>query len=315
MIKKHGNSIFLFTICSVLFWLEITAGDIAIGDDVFYTFRLPRVMAAVIAGAGLSLSGLAMQTLFRNPLAGPFLTGATPGASFAVAIFLMALPTGFAAGWFQSIGIAIVGMTGSMAILLLQLLVQRHHGNTFTLLLTGVLLGYLLGAGTEILQGLAQADQVKSFVMWGLGSFDRVQQEEIPMLGAIVIISAVWLWFFRFKMDAYLPGDTYATSAGIDVPGFRVTIVILSGLTAGAITGFCGPIGFVGMIAPHFARGLMKSSNHGLLWLPTLLFGISLCLLADLVAHHALSNMILPTNAVCAVIGAPAVLWIMLRKQ
>jgi iron complex transport system permease protein len=315
MMTKGATSILLFTICSVLLWLEFTAGDISVGDDIFYTFRLPRVMAAAIAGAGLSLSGLAMQTLFRNPLAGPFLTGATPGASFAVAIFLMAFPAGLATGWFQSTGIAIVGMSGSMAILLLQLLVQRHHGNTFTLLLTGVMLGYLLGAGTEILQGLAQAEQIKSFVMWGLGSFDRVQLQEISLLGGTVATSAVWLWMLRYKMDAYLPGDSYASSAGIDIPRFRLAIVILSGLTAGAITGFCGPIGFVGMIAPHFARGLMKSSSHGTLWLPTLLFGISLCLLADWVAHHALSNMILPTNAVCAIIGAPAVLWIMLRKQ
>jgi iron complex transport system permease protein len=315
MKKQGGILIMLLLLCATLLWLDLSAGEVNMGDDVFVSFRLPRVLAAVLTGIGLSVSGLAMQTLFRNPLAGPFLTGATPGASFSVAVFLMAFPAGIAGGMLQSSSIAAIGMAGSVAVLLLQLLIQRKYGNAFTLLISGVLLGYLLGAGTEILQGLAQAEQVKSFVMWGLGSFDRVQQEEIPLIAAIVIVSAVLLWFLRFKMDAYLPGDTYANSAGIDIPRFRMAVVILSGLTAGAITGFCGPIGFVGMIAPHFARGIMKSNNHGILWLPTLLCGIALCLLADWVSHHALDNMILPTNAVCAIMGAPAVLWIILRKK
>ena len=313
--KHYIICVVLTVLCAVLLWLDFSAGGINPGDDVFFTFRLPRVVSAALAGIGLSLSGMAMQSLFRNPLAGPFLTGATPGASFAVAVFLLAFPSGFAAGWLQSAGIAAIGMAGSMAVLFLQLLIQQRHGNAFTLLISGVLLGYLLGAGTEILQGMAQAEQVKSFVMWGLGSFDRVQQEEIPLMAGIVLVSAVLLWLMRFKFDAYLPGDTYATSAGIDVPKFRMWVVIVSGLTAGAITGFCGPIGFVGMIAPHFARGLMKSNNHGILWFPTILCGMALCILADWVAHHAINNMILPTNAVCAILGAPAVLWIILRKK
>ncbi|MFM7765650.1 MAG: FecCD family ABC transporter permease [Sphingomonadales bacterium] len=314
--KKHnGIVIILLLLSASLFWLDFSAGDINMKDEVFTAFRFPRVMAAALTGIGLSVSGLAMQTLFRNPLAGPFLTGATPGASFAVAIFLMAFPAGFAAGWMQSAGIAAIGMAGSMAVLLLQILIQRRHGNAFTLLISGVLLGYLLGAGTEILQGLAQAEQVKSFIMWGLGGFDRVQQKEIPLIGSIVAVSTAALWFLRFKLDTYLPGDTYATSAGMDISKFRIIVVILVGLTAGAITGFCGPIGFVGMIAPHIARGLMKSNNHGTLWLPTLLCGMTLCMLADWVAHHALNDIILPTNAVCAIMGAPAVLWIILRKK
>ncbi len=313
--RNRGICFFLILFCSMLFWLDATAGAISPNDAVFYTFRLPRVLAAALAGIGLSVSGLSMQTLFRNPLAGPFLTGATPGASFAVAVFLMAFPAGFASGWLQSAGIATIGMAGSIAVLLLQLLIQRKHSNGFTLLISGVLLGYLMGAGTEILQSLAQAEQVKSFVMWGMGSFDRVQQEEIPLIAAIVVVSAVFTWFLRFKMDAYLPGDTYASSAGINVPKFRMAIILLSGITAGAITGFCGPIGFVGMIAPHFARGLMKSNNHGILWLPTILCGMILCLVADWISHHSMSNMILPTNAVCAIIGAPAVLWIILRNK
>jgi len=315
MMRKIGPVLVLAALCIVLLYLDFFAGDMNPGDPVFKAFRLPRVIAAAIAGIGLSLSGLAMQTLFRNPLAGPFLTGSTPGASFSVAIFLLAFPTGFSAGWMQNAGIATIGMAGSMAVLLLQLLIQRKHGNAFTLLISGVLLSYLLGAGTEILQGLAQAEQVKSFVVWGLGSFDRVQQDEIPLIAGIVFITSILLWFMRFKMDAYLPGDRYAVSAGIDVPRFRMLTVILAGLTAGSITGFCGPIGFVGMIAPHFARGLMKSNNHGILWFPTLLCGMALCLLADWVSHLATGSVPLPTNAVCAILGAPAVLWIILRKK
>lgn len=312
--RNIGIILSLSALCILLVWLDLTAGEMPLNSPVFYNFRLPRVISAAVAGIGLAISGLAMQTLFRNPLAGPFLTGATPGASFAVAVFLMAFPVGFTGSLLQSAGIAVVGIAGSLLVLLLQLFIQRRHGHAFTLLLSGVLLGYLLGAGTEILQGLAQAEQIKSFVMWGLGSFDRVQPEDITILLGVVTVSSVLLWFARFSMDAYLPGDAYATSAGVNVSLFRKKTVILAGLAAGTITGFCGPIGFVGMIAPHFARGLMKSNNHAVLWIPTLLCGMALCLLADLLAHHLVSDMTLPTNAICAIIGAPALLWIILRK-
>jgi iron complex transport system permease protein len=315
MTKQSGWNLALAAACLLVISLDLITGTQSWNDLSFINFRIPRVAAAVISGLGLSVCGLALQTLFRNPLAGPFLTGISPGASFTVAMMLLAVPGGFAAAWSQTLGIALAGMLGGLGVLLLQLYIQQRNPGTFTLLISGILLGYLLGAGVEILQSLAGAEQVKQFIMWGLGSFDRVQNEHLLVLISITTAGVAMIWLCRFRMDAYLPGDHYATNAGVDVYKLRLTIIIASGLIAGVITGFCGPIGFVGMIAPHLARFMVKSNNHGLLWLPTMLCGILLCALADWLAHYAIPGITLPTNAVCALLGAPMVLWFILQKR
>lgn len=297
----------------------LVAADLLIDTPEFGTaftqFRLPRVMAAFITGICLSMCGLALQTLFRNPLAGPFLTGVTPGASFTVALLLMAGGGVFAgSALLENLGLAASGMIGGAAVLLIQLSVSRRHGGMFTLLLTGVLLGYLFGAGVEILQSFAGAEQLKSYTMWGLGSFS-IPMKQIPFYTGIALCGTLWIVYQRHRLDAYLPGDTYAQNAGVDLQRLRLGLILATGLMAGASTGFCGPIGFVGMVAPHLARALIKSNSHGQLWLTTALCGAVLCLLADTVAHFAVPGIQLNVNAVCALLGAPMVLWVILRSR
>lgn len=283
--------------------------------DWFYTFRLPRVLAAVFAGAGLAISGLALQSLFRNPLAGPFLTGITPGASFAIAVLLLSFPEGIRHPLLQNLGLTGAGMLGGIAVLLLQLYISKKHSGIFTLLLSGVMLGYLLSAGTEILQTLADAGQIRSFVMWGLGNFDRVQTDQILWFIPLCVLGIFWIFLIRFRLDAWSPGDLYARNAGVNTGKLRFQIILAAGLLAGATTALCGPIGFVGLAAPHLARILHQTGNHTRLIFPTLLWGAVLCLLADLIAHNLLQHITLNINAICAIIGAPVVLWVLLKRR
>jgi iron complex transport system permease protein len=284
-------------------------------SESFSDFRIPRIVASIFAGIALAGSGLALQTLFRNPLAGPFLTGITPGASFAIGMLLLAFPAGMALPWMQQLGLAGAGMLGGICVLLLQLYISRKQTGIFTLLLTGVMLGYLLGAGVEIMQTLAGAEQIKSFVMWGLGNFDRVQAEQLTGYIPTVILGLALIFLLRFRLDAWLPGEMYARNAGVNVKNFRIQIILIAGLLAGATTALCGPVGFIGLAAPHLARLSYRSNNHGRIFLPVLIWGAVLCLAADLVAHNLLKNITLNINAIAAFMGAPVVLWVLLRKK
>lgn len=311
---KGLYNLWLLLACIILLWLDLTSDMANWNGQAFVEFRLPRVGAAVLTGIALSVCGLILQTIFRNPLAGPFLTGVSPGASFAVALFTLAFPTMLTTGFggFYP-GIAFCGMLGGVSVLFLQLYISARYRSVFTLLLTGVLLGYLFGAGVEIMQGLAGAEQLKSFTMWGLGSFDRVQTENLPSLFFICIAGLSFLMLSRFRLDSYLPGDDYAQISGVDVKKLKLQSVLISGILAGMVTGLCGPIGFVGMVSPHLARALAGKNAHGVLFLPTILSGMFFCLLADWVAHHAIPGITLSVNAVSSLLGAPLVLWAVLK--
>lgn len=281
----------------------------------FYEFRLPRVLAALFAGISLSISGLILQSLFRNPLAGPYLTGITPGASFSIAVLLLGFPQGLGNSWLQDAGISGVGMAGGVLILLLQLFIQKKHGGIFTLLLTGVMFGFLLSAGTEILQTLASAGQVKSFIMWGMGNFDRVEMRQLYWFIPLTLCGTFLVFLLRFQLDSWLPGDLYARNSGVNTIRFRFRIILITGLMAGATTALCGPIGFVGLAAPHLARLLKNTGSHQKLMLPTATWGAILCLAADITAHQLFTDITLQVNGICAIIGAPVILYVLLKRK
>lgn len=284
-------------------------------QDWFYDFRLPRAIAGLLAGIALAATGLVLQTLFRNPLAGPFLTGITPGASFAIGLLLLAIPAGSSHPLLNNLGLAGAGMAGGVLVLLLQLYISRRFSGIFTLLLTGVMLGYLLGAGVEIMQTLAGAEQIRSFVMWGLGNFDRVQAGQLQWYIPLVVAGIFAVFLLRFRLDAWLPGELYARNAGVNTKTFRVQVILVAGLMAGATTALCGPVGFVGLAAPHLARLTLRSGGHSRILLPSLAWGAILCILADIAAHNLFENITLNINSICALLGAPVVLWVLLRRK
>ena len=281
----------------------------------FLEFRVPRVIAACLAGMALSVSGLMLQTLFRNPLAGPFIIGIAPGASFFIGVFLLLVPNNETSGFLSEVGLPLIGILGGSIVLLLQLWISRRLPGIFGLLLIGVMIGYLLNAGTEIMQTLATAEQIRSFVHWGFGNFDRVEMGQIPWFSGAVLISLVFAFFWRHKMDAYLPGDALAQNAGLNVRSFRVWMIVFAALLAGVSTAFCGPIGFVGLAAPHLARIITGSSSHRIILLPALIMGAVFCVCADLLAHHIFKDITLNANSVCAILGAPIVLIVLLRYR
>lgn len=281
----------------------------------FLDFRLPRVIAACLAGMALSVSGIMLQTLFRNPLAGPFIIGIAPGATFFIGVFLLFLPNSLPQGFLSHVGLPLIGILGGSLVLLLQLWISHRLPGIFGLLLIGVMIGYLLNAGTEIMQTLATADQIRSFVQWGFGNFDRVELGQLPWFSGAVVVSIAFAFFWRFKMDAYLPGDALAQNAGLNVRSFRIWMIIFAALLAGVSTAFCGPIGFVGLAAPHLARIITGSGSHRIILMPALIIGAIFCVGADLLAHHLFLDITLNANSVCAILGAPVVLFVLLRYR
>ncbi len=285
------------------------------GNVIFSQFRQPRVLAAIFAGAGLSLAGLIMQTLFRNPLAGPYLVGITPGASFGIAVMLFAQPLLSNLNLNNQFNILTASILGSLFALFLQLILNRGFESTTRLLLTGMVLSFLFAAGVDLLQNLGSFEQIKQFSLWGMGSFERVTATEIPLLVAPAILGLLFVLWNRFKLDAYLLGDIYAISSGVNVKSIRRMMIWTGAIISGWITAYCGPVSFVGLIAPHIAKQICKSESHVKILFPSILWGIFLCVTADLLAHNLIPGITLQVNAICAIIGAPILIYSFSKKH
>ncbi len=285
-------------------------------SEIFLELRLPRVLSALIGGIALGWSGLMMQTLFRNPLAGPFLIGITPGATFGVALTTY---LGSSLGLNETLShIAIqplAALGGAFLVLSIQLALHRKLSQMHSLLLVGLVLGYFFGAAVDIITQTAQAQQVKQFVMWGMGSFDRVLLKElIPLLGA-TIMGGLILTYHRHAFNTYLLGDIHVESAGKSAKKLRNWLIVGSATMAAIVTAFCGPISFVGLIAPHISRKIQGTEAHQKNIFTTAMAGGILTLAADIIANNTLENSTLPVNAILSIIGAPLVIWMLARKS
>ncbi len=292
---------------SVSMWLR---------SEIFYDFRLPRVLGAIISGCLLAWSGLMMQTLFRNPLAGPFLIGITPGASFGIAIFTFLGYLIFPDGSNWAIGsLPFAALLGAGLVMVIQWQLYRFWKDTHTLLLAGLILGYFFGAAVDILQQWGEARQLKFFVMWNMGSFDRLQTSQLWPMGLAAITGGFILYAGRYKFNNYLLGDIYVQSSGSSLPGIRAALIAGAAVMAAICTAYCGPISFVGLIAPHAARKLQRTEAHEKTIFPTAISGILLTVASDFIAHYAIPDFSLPLNAVLSLLGAPVVFVILLRKN
>ena len=299
---------------------DVAAGDEAVWTTVVRQIRIPRTLTALLAGAALGIAGLQMQTLFRNPLADPFVLGVSSGASFGVAAVVLVAGTGvtvFTAGlgWLGDLGLAGAAVVGAAVVMAVVLALSMRVRSIVTVLIVGLLVGQLVGALITILISAAEEQYVDQFVRWGFGSFRGVTWSELRILAPAVAVGIVIAMLSVKQLNVLLLGDSYARSLGVHVRRAQLVTMLGAALLAGSVTAFAGPIAFLGVAIPHLARGLFRTSDHRVLAPAVILCGGMLALAAEIVAQLPGLSSVLPLNAVTALIGAPVVLSVLLRRR
>ena len=329
----RGHNTILFTLlvvlCAVLFVVDIAVGSVAIplsevvsalfGNgsaevrSIVLDIRLVRAIVAVLAGAALSVSGLEMQVLFRNPLAGPYVLGVSAGASFGVALFLLGAPIlGLTISpAIQSIGTAGAAWIGAAVVLMMVVALSRCIKDIMVMLILGMMLSSGVGAVVEIMQYFSNEASLKSYVVWTMGSLGDVTATQLAVLAPIVVVGLAMAVATIKPMNMLLAGERYAASMGLNISRSRTLILTSTTLLAGTITAFCGPVGFVGIAVPHIARMLFRSADHRTLLPATILSGVVMMLVGDILAKY----FVLPINTITALMGIPIVVYIVTRRR
>ncbi|MCO6500027.1 MAG: iron ABC transporter permease [Vicingus serpentipes] len=281
--------------------------------------RLPKAIAALLCGAALSVSGLQMQTLFRNPLAGPYILGISSGAGLGVALFIMGISAfGLSLSTFHiigSYGLIVFSIVGSVGVLLILLAIINRLKDVMTVLILGIMIGSVITAIIGILQYFSGNEQLKSFIVWSMGDLSSVTLSQSFILLFVVGIGLLMAFIISKKLNAYLLGEDYAKSLGVNIKSTRLIIVLTTAILAGSVTAFCGPIGFIGIIVPHMARMLSRSSDHRILTILSILIGVNIMLLADVIAQLPGSEQSLPINSITSLIGIPFIIWIIMKNK
>lgn len=284
--------------------------------DIVWQFRMPKALTCVLAGSALAVAGLQMQTLFRNALAGPDVLGLSAGASLAVALVFMGSSTGI--NLFSSphpLLLSAAASAGCGIVLLIMLLVARKLEDHVSLLIVGLMVGAATASIVSVLQYLSKAEEMQIYILWTFGSLGGLNWTEIRIL-TLVLLAGAGLALSQMKsLNAWLLGHHYAKSLGINIQRSRVTIIISASLLTGGVTAFCGPIAFVGLAVPHLTRLIINSNNHKVLLPAVLVGGAVLLLFCDIVSHFPGTTYVLPINALTAMIGAPVVIWIIVRNK
>jgi len=299
--------------------------DVFIGGDVkdsweliIWHFRLPKALTALLVGVALSVSGLQMQTLFRNPLAGPFVLGISSGASLGVALVIFSFSI-FGITLSQIVGgswlMIIAASLGASLVLLVVLLAAQRVKDSMSLLIVGLMFGSITGAIVSVMQFYSSDEQIQMFLIWTFGSLGGLAWDELYVLGGMVVVGLSLNLLLLKPLNALLLGERYAQSMGVNLKLTRWLIIISTSLLAGGVTAFCGPIAFVGLAVPHMARLLFTTSNHVKLLPAVIWIGAIVMLFCDIVAQLPGSEQVLPINAMTSLIGAPIVIWIIVRKR
>lgn len=285
----------------------------AINHEIIINFRLPKALTAILAGAGLSVAGLMMQTLFRNPLADPYILGVSSGASLGVALALMSatlLPIAFIA---SSWGLILAAVIGAALVLLLVIGVSAKVQNAVSLLIVGIMFGTIASSIVGILQFFSNPDAIKLFIMWNLGSLSAVNWQQLWILLPCIAAGIILSFSLYQRLNGLLLGENYAKGLGIPLLQTRIWILLATGILAGGITAFTGPIAFVGVAIPHIARGLFRTSLHQILIPACVLLGAGLILLCDIISQ--IPTYTLPINTISSLFGAPIIIWIIMKRK
>lgn len=325
-------SIILFFFLNILLGsVHIPAGDIfgiltgtpsesPIWNNIVLKSRVPQALTAVMAGAGLAVSGLLMQTVFRNPLAGPSVLGISSGASLGVAfVVLLSGSIGGVAlsklGVVGEVTITMSAIVGSLLIMaLIAFVAQKVRGNV-TLLIMGVMIGYIANAVIGVLKFFSAEEDIRAYVIWGLGSFARVSGGQTTVFIILMLILLPLTFLLIKTLNLLLLGDSYAKNLGLNIKRARLLVISASGVLVAIVTAYCGPIVFLGLAVPHLCRGIFRTSNHATILPASLFAGASLALLCNLIARMPGFEGALPVNSVTALVGAPVVLWVLFNKR
>ncbi|OAB28856.1 FecCD family ABC transporter permease [Flavobacterium fryxellicola] len=285
---------------------------------IIINYRLPKAITAVLVGMGLSISGLLMQTLFRNPLAGPYVLGLSSGASLGVATVILGaslLPPFIATLIVSPYGVVLASSLGSFTVLLAVLAVSHRLRDTMAILIVGLMFGSLTSAIVGTLTYFSTAEQLQKFTFWSLGNLGNLSWTSISLLSICAAIGLLLSIFSIKPLNSLLLGENYAKSLGLNYKKSRVIIIFATSILAGSITAFAGPIAFIGLAVPHIAKLVFQTSNHNVLFWSTLLFGAITMLICDSISQMPGSDITLPINAVTSIFGAPIVIWLLIRKR
>lgn len=281
-------------------------------SKIVVDIRLIKGVVAIIAGVALSISGLQMQTMFRNPLAGPYVLGVSSGASLAVALFILGLPDlGLQSGIMSTIGMTGAALLGSGIVLALVAVVGRRIKDIMVVLILGMMVSSGISAIVQILQYMSSDEALKSFIVWTMGSLGNVTSEQLPILLSVVLIGLVLAVATIKSLNLLLLGEEYAITMGYNSRRGRTMILMSTALLAGSVTAFCGPIGFIGLALPHVARAIFRSADHRILIPGVALTGATVMLGCDIISKI----FVIPVNAITALIGIPIVIWIVIRQR
>lgn len=313
---KSRSKIFLLTVAVLsLAGIDLATGGAGLGvtdTSIFLKLRLPRMLTAVLAGASLSLAGLQMQSVFRNPLADPHIMGVSAGAGTGAAMATLLIGTSLPAV-LSGLTVAAAAFTGALLTSLLVVAVASKFQSATTLLIFGVMLGFIFSAATSILEYSANAESLKVFYSWSAGSFSGSRPGEVAVIAGALLTGVALTYINSKGLDIALFGDEYASLAGADISRIRGIAMIGSCLMAGAVTAFCGPLGFVGIVAPHIARGFLGTSVHVKVIPAVMLTGAGLSLVADILSNAFPAP--LPVGSTMALIGIPIILAILTKRR
>jgi len=274
--------------------------------------RLPQAITALLAGSALAVSGLMLQTLFRNPLAGPSVLGISNGANLGVAIVM--LYAGEMSGLSYHLSVVFAAFTGAFLVLLLILYFSAKIKSNVLVLIIGIMVGYLASSGISILNAYASSDNVRAYVLWGMGNFSSVHSAQIPFYSISILFGLICSILLIKPLNALLLGENYAANLGVGIKSNRIYILLATGLLTAIVTAFCGPVSFLGLAVPHLARMTLGTSNQKLLLPGTILLGAAIALLCNMLTIIPFGKGLLPLNAVTPLLGAPVIIYVILKK-
>ncbi|NIJ46188.1 iron complex transport system permease protein [Wenyingzhuangia heitensis] len=331
--KYYSSFIALTLLLFALIFINISSGSLTIPfkeiwNALFSTtttnenyqyiitnYRLPKSFTSILTGIGLGISGLLMQTYFRNPLAGPFVLGISSGASLGVALLIMGGSFLGILPYINGLSIPIASSLGAFLVLSIVMITARNIRNTMSILIIGLMFGSFTSAIISILSYFSSASELQQYIFWSFGSLSNLQWNQIYLLGFVITISCISLFTIIKPLDALLLGENYAKSLGISLKKTQTVVFIITSLLTGSITAFVGPIAFIGLAIPHITKLVFKTSNHKTLLPAVAIIGAIVMLVCDTLSHISLGNKNLPINAITSLFGAPVVIWLLVSRS